>query len=241
MSSAEQKSNDTLSEVVELSRSKDTFAAIAVVESQGKPLDVAKAYSELIQYLYYQKKNVPLMLHMGRAGVHYCLSEAQRSEAEEAETAQELRGYAKMMAFNLSVNCWPAWEDEGIVLTPSEIATGRDLSRLNLRLAEELKRPADKVAAAWWLVGAHQLVDQHPADALESFTKAAALSQEAKQPDGEWMAKGYAAIAKRTVTATAEEGAQELQLAIDELRKLDTEDSRFYADQLMSVNKFFMK
>ena len=127
------------------------------------------------------------------------------------------------------------------MLTPSEIATGRDLAKLNLRLAEELKRPADKVASAWWLVGAHQLAAREAQPAVASFAKAAALSAEAKQPDGRWMAKGYAAIAKRTVPDSADEGTQELQAAIKELRELDTEDSRFYADQLESVDKYFTK
>ena len=231
----------TLDRVVAVADQQDTFAAIAHVESLGEPLDVAKEYAQLVQGLYNQKKNVPLMLHIGRAGVQYCLSEARRLDDPKSETAQQLRGYAKMMAFNLSVNCWPAWEDEGIVLARAEIAAGQDLARLNLRLAKELQRPADKIASAWWLLGAHQLAASEPQPAIESFAQAAALSGEAEQPEGVWMAKGYAAIAKRTLDASRDEGGKEFQAAIAELRKLDTDDSRFYAEQLEAVDKFFTK
>ena len=111
MSTADEKTNETLTRVVELSNAKDTFAAIEYVESQGEPLEVAKTYAQLVQGLYYQQKNVPLMLHIGRAGVQFCLGEARRVADSNADAAQQLRGYAKMMAFNLAVNCWPAWED----------------------------------------------------------------------------------------------------------------------------------
>ena len=228
---------DLLKKVVELSTGSDSFSAIDHVESQGEPLEVAQLYAQLVQNLYYKEKNVPLMLRVGRAGIHHCLVHA-RSDQEGKE---KLLGVAKMMSFNLSVNCWPAWEDEGIVLSPSDIASGHDLARLNLRLAKELNRPADKVASAYWLLGAHQMAAQDTAKAIESFEEAAKLFAEAKQDDGHWMAKGYAGIAKCAEESSAAMGEKELQRAVSELRKIDTDDSKFYADQLESVDRFFTK
>jgi len=230
-----------LAQIVKLAREQDTFAAIDAIETNGAPIEVAKAYAQLVQDLYYKQKDAPLMLKIGRCGVHFCLREAARVEVDNAELALKLRGAAKMMSFNLSVNCWPAWEDEGIVLTPAETDSGRDLARLHLRLANELKRPPDKVASAHWLLGAHQLAAGKPEDAIASFAKAAALYGEAKQADGQCMAQGYTGIAKLTVPATSDAGRRELDAAIAELRKIDTEDARFYADQLNRVAKFFTK
>ncbi len=230
-----------LEQVVKLSQEQDTFAAIAAIESQAERRDIVGAYAQLVQDLYYKKKDVPLMLKIGRAGVQYCLGEARRVEADDAESALKLRGVAKMMSFNLSVNCWPAWEDEGVVLTPAEVNSGHDLARLNLRLANELKRAPDKVANAWWLLGAHQLTAGKQDDAVASFENAAKFNGDAKQDDGQWMAKGYAGIAKLTGKDTADQGRKEMETAVAALRKIDTDDSKFYADQLESVAKYFTK
>ena len=228
-----------LQQVVELCRTKDTFAAIAHVEAHGEPRDVAKVYAQLVIDLYGQQKDVPNMLRLGGAGVHYCLTEAER--AADADAAGELRGMAKMMSFNLSANCWPGWEDEGITLTAGQIAQGHDFAKVNLRLANELGRSADKVASAWWLLGAHQLAAKDNAQAIASFDKAASLSTEARQEDGRLMAEGYRGIAMQASAETEAEGTKELTTAIAALRNLNTDDATFYADQLESVAKFFAK
>ena len=249
MSSAQEPSTevDLLDQVVSLATGQDSFAATTHVESLGGPTDVAQAYANLTQQLYYKRKDVPLMLKVGTAGVRYCLHEGERTKDDNPELSAKLRGAAKMIAYNLAVNCWPAWEDEGIQLSPAEVAYGFDLAKLNLRLGQELERPADKLAAAWWLLGAHQLAAKERDNAIASFEKAAGLYAEAEQTDGQWMSKGYAAIARHVSTDSVEptdsgeQGAADLKEAIDALRKLDTDDSRFYADQLKAVDKFFTK
>lgn len=230
-----------LTEIVRLCEAEGSLQAIALIQSQGDPATVADAYAQLVPDLYYKQKDAPLMLMIGRAGVQYCLDEARRCEKDDAELAATLRGTAKAMAFNLSVNCWPAWEDEGITLTDSDVRNGYDLARLNLRLAIELKRDAAKRANAHWLLGAHQLAAQESTAAIGSFQKAAELFQQAKQPDGEQMALGYTVIAKLTTEEEKADGERELKAAVEKLREIDTDDSRFYADQLESVAKFFTK
>ena len=55
------------------------------------------------------------------------------------------------------------------------------------------------------------------------------------------MAQGYAAIARQHSADGQVAGNEELEAAIAALRKIDTDDSRFYAQQLESVSKFFAK
>lgn len=230
-----------LEKVVQLSQMSDSFRALQEIHSQGEPLEVAGHHSQLVRDLYGRQKDVPLMVMIGRAGVQYCLSEAERRERDDVELANRLRGMAKTIAYNVSVNCWPAWEDEGISITASDLRAGFDLAKLNLRLAMELKRPADKVAHAYWLLGAHQLAAGEAQEAIESFRAATAHYQEAGQPDGEQMAAGYAGIAKLTMMESADAGRQQLTAAVEALRRIDTDDARFYAQQLESVAKYFAR
>mgnify|MGYP007059436580 CR=1 FL=1 len=74
-----------------------------------------------------------------------------------------------------------------------------------------------------------------------AFEKAAQLYAEAEQADGQWMSQGYAAIARHMVADSAAQGEADLKEAITALRKLDTDDARFYAEQLESVDKFFTR
>jgi hypothetical protein len=84
-------------------------------------------------------------------------------------------------------------------------------------------------------VGAHDLASGDGAAALSAFGKARAFSKEAKDEEGELMAAGYAAIAR---LLTKEEGAeQELRTAVEALRARDTDDAKFYADQIVMAQR----
>jgi tetratricopeptide (TPR) repeat protein len=220
----------------------DSLQAAAAVESQGKPLQVAALYSNLLRDLYGNKHDVPRMILMGQAGIRYCLTQSATTAKNGAsEDATKLKGFAKEMSFNLSVNTWPAWEDEGIVITRSDQRIGLDAARLNLRLAGELKRGPDKVGAAYWLLGVHEIALGEHDTAIKHLQQAAENHRTAKEPDFEQMCVGYEAIAqldKKRNDATAK---KQLDDAVAALKKLDTEDAKFFAGQLVSVNAFFAK
>ena len=94
------------------------------------------------------------MIALARAGIHRALFEADRVPTADPDAAEALRGQAKTIAYDLGANLWPGWQDEGIVLTPADLTTGLEAARLNLRLAEQLGRPALPRCNAHWLLGA---------------------------------------------------------------------------------------
>jgi hypothetical protein len=226
-------------EILTICREQDSFRAIAQIESSHVPQFVAKSYSQLVQDLYQRAKDVPLMLMIGRAGVQYALLEARRHDSSDPALARQLRASAKAMSYNLSANCWPAWEEPGIAITAGELEHGHDLARLNLHLAHELQVSADKVAAAYWLLGAHQLAAKETAAAIDSFSQAAQLYEQAAQNDSQQMAKGYVGIARMQHGETRADGERQLDSAIASLVASGSDDAKFYAQQLASVAKFF--
>ncbi len=217
----------------------DTYAAIAELESSSDPVDVAQHYSQLLRELYFQEKNVPLMVMFGRAGIGYALSQAKRIEANDPQTAESLRGIAKTISYNLSVNCWPGWGDEGVTITPSDLVAGYDAALLNLRLAGELKRDAEVVGNAHWAIGAHHLAAGRHADAIAAFDKSAAEFAKADKPDFERMAKGYAALSSTLAPNAAPAAGKKYDATLGDLKSLKTEDAKFFAEQIETAAAVF--
>lgn len=226
-------------EILTVCREQDSFRAIAQIESSHLPQFVAKSYSQLVQDLYHRAKDVPLMLMIGRAGVQYALLEARRHDSSDPALARELRAGAKTMSYNLSANCWPAWQEPGIAITAGELEHGHDLARLNLHLAHELQVSADKVAAAYWLLGAHQLAAKETAAAIESFIQAAQLYEQSGKADSQHMANGYVGIARMQRDQSRADGQQQLDSATAALQTSGSDDAKFYAQQLARVAKHF--
>ncbi|MCA9179560.1 MAG: hypothetical protein KDB14_34125 [Planctomycetales bacterium] len=220
----------------------DSAQATDYVESRGAPLLVAAVYSNLVRDLYGAKHDVPRMIIIGRAGCAFCLAQSQAAaKSGDEKLALSLKSFAKEIAYNVSANCWPGWEDKGIVITLTDQRIGLDLAKLNLRLGRELKRGDDKISAAHWLVGAHLLgLGQHSA-AIEQFEQSAKLDNSGERRDAEQMALGYIAIAKLASNPENEAAKRQLDEAVTVLKQLGTEDAKFFASQLVSVNKFFAK
>lgn len=243
LTAAQQKRAQLLEQVWTRLEAGDSFAVAEYIESQGTRLEVAEIYSNLLQDLCWKKQDLPRMILVGRAGIAYCLRQARLAAKNKAtkDEAAKLKGIAKTIAYNLSSNTWPAWEDEGIVVTHSDQMFGLDAALLNLRLAGELNRSADKVANAHWLLGAHYLALEQQQTAVKQFNLAVDKFAESNQPDFEQMARGYVAIARLTADKTDSAADKQLDEAIAALKKLGTDDANFFADQLKSVNKFFAR
>lgn len=234
---AEVEGGDVVGAAIRTAREEDVFRAMEMIEAHGPPLVVVGLYHQIVRALYSREKNIPLMLMIGRAGVQFGLREARA--AKDRMSADELKGAAKALSYDLASNSWPGWNDEGIDLTPSDVANGRDLARLNLRLARELKRGDLPLGNACWLIGAHELSSGEHEKAIASFQDAAAHFTRAEKPDFRLMAEGYVAIARLMSNDAKAEGRRQLDAAVSRLKELGTEDAKFFADQLRSVADFF--
>lgn len=226
---------DVRSEIARLLEEQDSYAAVQYLLQQGSPEEVLRLTGDVAQWLYGERKDVVGMIAISRAGIQFGLAEAERSAGEDGA---KLRGAAKALSFNLASNTWPGWNDEGIELTVSDRRVGLDAAKLNLRLAKELQRDDLPLCNAYWILGAQQLADGRLEPAQASFATAADHARGAGRPDYELMSRGYAAMTE--VLAAPNSGVHRtFDECVAGLRKLDTDDSRFFAEQLESVLEFF--
>ena len=217
----------------------DSFQVIAEIEQQPAK-EAASTYHTLLKQIYSQKRDVARMGLIGRAGIHFCLSEAKKQKDADPKLADELKGLAKSMAYDLAANAWPGWQDEGVVITDTDLAHGLDAARLNLRLARELGRNADILGNAHWLLGAQLLAGGKRPEARAAFQTAAGEFQKAEKTDYEAMARGYALIAQLKNDPADEMARRELANRVQTLRTLGTPDAKFFADQLEKVSAYFL-
>ena len=73
------------------------------------------------------------------------------------------------MNYDLASFCWEGWDEPGIVVTPEDSAAGAQAADENLRLAQELGRPAFPLSNAWWMVGAYRMQQGDFTGACRSF------------------------------------------------------------------------
>ena len=228
-----------LGKTIEIAKTVDAYKACEYLEASGEPLVVTKRYFSLIGQLCFKEKNIPLMVSMGEAGIHFALREADLLSKTDVEGANQLRGLAKAMSYNLGVNTWPGWNDEGVVIDETARQPGYQAALFNRRMAAELGRAADAVGNAEWLVGAHQLAAGELDAAKDSFGKAAAKFNEAEKNDMELMAKGYAALTNLLTEESKSAGEAEWTAVKKELESLGTDDARFFIEQIEVARTVF--
>jgi len=224
----------------ERAASESTFAALDYLEGLGEPRTVGEAYLAVTQALIEADKDLALAVWVSRAGIRYCLKEARAHEADAPRDAAALRETARVLAYNLASSTWPAWETEGITPTPDDLRAGFDAAKLNLRLTQELGLGPRAEAAAHWMLGAHHLARRELDGATGEFGACEGKATEANEPVAASMAKGYLAIVQ-ILSGEADAGRAACDAVLSELASTDSEEARFYHDQLERALAFFSK
>ena len=212
----------------------DRYAVIELLVSHDPQL-AAQVYQKLQIDAYWKQKNLPATIAVSQAGIHHCLNEA--GKAADAGVARNLRGIAKALAFNLASFTWPGWNEEGIPITPSDLAIGLEAARLNVRLAQELDRPDKAKANALWTLGAQQLAAGNYDLAGDTFVLAKSHAVRAQEKTMAQMLEGYLLMAQ----FLAQPGGDRTRFngVVDALRNDGTEDGKGFAEQLSVAMKVF--
>lgn len=201
----------------------------------GSGVEVVQRLFDLAHVAYWKRKDLPAAVVYSLAGIRRALAEAEG--AGDGEEAEKLLGLGKATAFNLASYTWPGWEEPGIKITATDLAAGRDAAGLNLRLAMRLNRPAVAVANAHWMVGAHALSAGDYDGAMASFWEYLAV---APTEEHRCLAEGYVAVAMLAAGREVSGAEGRFEAAVVRLRVLESDDGKFFADQLVSVRKFFI-
>lgn len=215
----------------------DVVPAVEKIQSQENPSEVIRQYFAVTNHFYRSRRDVGKMLAIGQAAMKYSMDQAAKEP--DTELSEKWKGFAKSMAYNLSVNAWPGWNEPEITITRDQSMTALEIARENLRLAIELERPADVLGNAYWLLGAQHLALEQPDEAIAQFKKAVDEFSTGKKYDYQYMAEGYIGIAQRTQSDAREAGQETLERALDKLASRTTSDAKFFSNQLKSVSELF--
>lgn len=216
-----------IDEIVQLIKVGDREGAMRVVQREGSEHEIADRFNDVVMDLYWKARDVPALAVVARGGMEYCLVRMEKST--DPADRDHFGSAAKRLAYNLASFVWPGWDEPGIQLTAADVAMGAEAAELNLRLAKELNKPADRVEDAWWLVGAHRLSASDPAGALAAFRNCS--------PESRPLFRGYLFLARILL---GEMSAQrEFDDLIAAMRAKDTQDSKFIESQLTVAHRVF--
>jgi hypothetical protein len=209
----------------------------ALLDSSGDVAEAAGAVAAAAHALF-QRRDLAAMIAAAEVGVAWCLARA--SDAGDAEAAREARRRAQAIAFNAAANCWPGWDDAGVVVTDDHVARGLALALRSRDLVRELALGDDRIGTSHWLLGALELAAGRFDSAEAAFARStsAFASLGADSPEA-LMAHGYLSLARKLRPDAGEAGARELASAIECLRALEGRKGAFFADQISTADRVF--
>ena len=217
------------------------LAATEFVTNLGDEGEVVNGFFGLVMDYHHKAKATERVVHFGLAGIQYCLTRAAHHAGADDDRAAELTFKAKQMATNCASFTWPGWDEPGVTITPDQMRIGLDAGRFSVKLIHDLKRDDASLAFTLWFYGAQLMAHERYDEAIAVFGEAQELAAKTDgQADGAAMNAGYVGMAMALDQQSAE-GESRFTAAISELERIDTEDSRFYAQQLREVRAVFEK
>jgi hypothetical protein len=229
-----------VAKVVELAHEAGIEAACRSIEALADPIAAVDQYAKTARSLYKDHKDVARMLAVGKSGVDYALRKASDLQVIDAPKSKALKEMAKVLAFNVSANAWPGWDDEGVSITGDQIESGLELAQTSKRLVEELGLGPKQRATARWLIGAHHLAAGRLSDATAAFDESAAEYKAAGDAAAGGMIRGYRALAQKLGLACVE-AERELQRACAELDAMGSDEARFFRAQISTADRVLSK
>ena len=214
----------------------ETARLAALVAEEGDPLIACQRYTELAIDFYWKERNVPAVVTVSQLGLDYC---GKAAKAAEGDAALGIKGWRKVIAYNLGSFTWPGWNDERARPRPEDTKIGLDAARLNLRLALELAKPPVRLSDAHWLLGAQQLAASDYGAAEREFEKARSIAKDVPDEARTWMNAGWAGVAI-LLRGDEVEGRRRIEEARQKLMALG-DDGKFFADQYDPAIAVFAK
>jgi hypothetical protein len=207
--------------------------AVALLADHADPEVAGRAFAKFGQTLYRDHKDVSAMIRVAQTGIAYCLDRA----AEDPARAAALRRQGQIIAFNSAANCWPGWGDDGIAIDSAQLAAGVRLAAASAALVAELELPELAQGNAQWLIGALDFAAGRHAAALAAEDRAAVLYRAGGHGVCALMAEGYAALIRKADPVLGGDGAEALAKVLAALRAEGSDDSSFFAKQLVTAER----
>jgi hypothetical protein len=209
--------------------------AIAIVKASPNPMEASMAFIELSRHTYRDLRDISSMVALASAGTQFALSKA--ASCEKSGDEEQLKRYAKVLAFNTAANCWPGWGDVGVKIKNEHLRAGLKLALLCRDLTEQLNLGHKERGTAQWLIGALDLAMGRYAEALAEFHGASEEFQAGGNSDSALLAEGYAALALKAQPQSHSAGADELDRILQRLGLRGSKEAQFFANQLITADR----
>ena len=180
---------------VDYIRNVDTFAAISFICKQGDPFTITSTFNDVVKHLYWEDKDLPAVVAIGRAGIQFGLAASRAAEVENAEAAKELKTKARAIAFNVADLPGLDGMRKASILTLLTSSSGYDAAKLGVRLNEEMDAEPLGLSSAFWMLGADQLAAAKSTRAQQSFSQSAEYAVAASSKSYELLADAFEILA----------------------------------------------
>lgn len=217
----------------------DTYLAMEYLNSHSNPILAAQKYSYLVKVFYWKDKSIYKVVVFARAGIQYCLDQGTIADKTDKTKGDNLRNYAKAMAYDLASFTWPGWGEKELKISFADLKTGLDAAHLNLRLTKKLKKPLIQIAYAYWAMGAQSMANGKVKDGITYFTKAKENSEKAGEKYFTTYIEGCIGMAIVISGENKDAGQGRFDNAVLSLDQENQSDATFYSKQLKTAFKVF--
>jgi hypothetical protein len=227
-----------LERVLQLLDAEDSTTAIELITSLP-PTEAMNTFEQAIMELYWKRKDLPVAITFGRAGVQYGMNEAREIEKTNRALANEILAAVKTISYNVASFTWRGWNEPGIKIADSDEQLGFEYAVLNLRLAEMLDKPHLAMSRARWLVGAFHLAFGDLTEAKHEFASAASLARVAMAREDEMLNEAYVRLTALLTDSSNLKCIADFDAAREAL--LDVKEGQEYVHQIDTAKAVFSK
>ena len=221
---------------IELGSRFDAWAVIEALVRLPDPLQAGREFVALMRNAYWKNKDLTAALRSGQAGATFAFAAAAGS-ADQAK-ADQLRGIAKGLLYDVASFAWPGWDEPGIAITLADIAAGRVAADANLRLARELKKGDLPTSRAHWMVGGYHLCAHDYLKAVSSYRDGADHAKLAGSRADELLCLGFIQVSEILQKGAALTDSTELVSMRAELSSL-ADDGPMFDGQIETAYRVF--
>lgn len=195
--------------------------------------DEFRQMGELMRVLRQENRD-DLFVPVARLQLLYLIQRIEETAKTDEESANQLRKFARGVAFNIASFTWPGW-DEPYTITDAQRKMGLSAAHVGLLLAEEA---GDVTSNILWINAVHLIADSRFDKAVEYLEKA---RDRAGTDTDRSMHQCWIAFATYLEKRT-DDAWQNYRKSIEVLRTHPEEQySSFYADQLETAERVFAR
>ena len=154
-------------------------AAVAELYDGNDPVEATRALFHLALHLHVEEKDLSRALVVGRMGIGAATAKAS-DPATDPATAIAINSCICTISSGLAYMAWPGSARlKGVRIRGSDVEVGRRAAQHAVKLAQELELAPGELARAYWMLGAHLMLEGEGEPVDFAFREARRLGDDA--------------------------------------------------------------